>query len=100
MMAGAVADAARDALAAGLSVVPPAEDGTKRPLTEWKLYQSEHPSAGKLASWYGRDGRTGLGAVCGAISGNLECFEFDCPDTYRAFLDAATAAGLAELVER
>ena len=34
------------------------------------------------------------------FSGNLEALDFDCPATYRAFVDLAIAAGLGELVER
>lgn len=94
---GAVALAA---LRVGLSVVPPEEDGSKRPVTAWKRYQAEPPSEGILAGWYRGGHRSGVGFVCGRVSGNLECLEFDDPDTYRAFMEAAIATGLGDVVDR
>lgn len=91
-------DEARGALAAGISVVPPAEDGTKRPLGTWKRYMKVPPTDGQLARWYGD--RTGIGFVCGSVSGGLECLEFDDLETYRRFKAAAEVVGLAVLVAR
>ena len=84
---------------AGLCVVPPKEDGSKAPLGEWKEYQSQRPSESALDQWYS-NGRTGLGVVCGAVSGNLETLDFDDRDTYLGFKELAKASGLGELVER
>lgn len=86
--------------AAGLCVVPPSEDGSKAPLSAWKLYQTRLPSEEQLTAWYGSGQRSGIGYVCGPASGNLECFEFDDDETYRAFLTAAEAVGLGSLLER
>ncbi len=92
--------AARDAYANGLCVVPPAQDGSKRPLGEWKAYQTERPTRERMREWYSEDGtRTGLGLVCGAVSRNLEAFEFDDAPTYEAFLELAHQAELGGLVE-
>jgi len=91
-----VALAARQA---GLSVVPPREDGSKAPVGEWKAYQRRQPTEAELRAWYA-GGRAGIGLVCGAVSGGLECLEFETEDVYQAFCDAATAAGLGPLVER
>lgn len=93
-----VRDTARAASAAGISVVPPAEDGTKRPLGQWAAYQAAAPSADQLDAWYAGDGRSGVGFVCGAVSGNLECLEFEDRETLSAFVAAADAVGLGELV--
>lgn len=101
-----VRDAALQAHARGLSVLPPHEDGTKSPLAPdgtWKRFQAERASLDELHRWYGTKGppkRTGLGAVTGAVSGGLSLFEFDCRATYLKFKEAAAALGLAELVER
>ena len=71
----------------------PAEDGSKRPLTEWAIYQRRLPTAGKLRAWYADAHLSGIGFVCGAISGGLECLEFDDPETYQRFRDTAALAG-------
>jgi hypothetical protein len=73
-----------EAHAAGLSVIPPAQDGTKRPYVPgskggaWKMYQSQRPPLALLTQWYDpRNGLTGIGLACGAVSGNLEVLDFD-----------------------
>ena len=98
---GAGHDIAAEALAAhnaGLRVLPPSEDGAKKPLGEWKAAQTMRATTEDLQSWYGP--RCGLGIVCGTISGNLEALDFDCPETYRAFVDLARETHLRALVER
>lgn len=84
---------------AGLSVVPPAEDGTKRPFGPWAEYQEHRASKGQISAWYSR-GRTGLGIVQGKVSGNLETLEFDDYDTYLAYKALADTSGLGELVRQ
>jgi hypothetical protein len=98
---GPILDAAREALLAGLSVVPPAEDATKRPMGGWKRYQHQRPTPEDLQQWYGGPSpRRGIGLVCGAVSGGLELLEFENAKAYAEFVAAATDAGLGELVER
>lgn len=100
-MTGPILDAAREALLAGLSVVPPAEDGSKRPMGGWKRYQRQRPTPEDLQQWYGGHGpRRGIGLVCGAVSGGLELLEFENAEAYAEFVAAAKDAGLGELVER
>ena len=84
---------------AGLSVVPPAEDGTKRPYCEWTDYQQRRPAREQVEAWYSGN-RNGLGIVNGAVSGGLESIEFDDHITYIAFNADAEAAGLGDLVKR
>ncbi len=104
-------DTALIALDLGLSPLPPMEDGSKRPLADiqvpdekrggyrwtWEPYQRVPASREKVLEWY-RGGRGAVGLCCGC--GSLECFEFDCRDTYDAFLETATELGLGELVNR
>jgi hypothetical protein len=99
-------DEALAAHAAGLAVLPPRQDGTKRPDGQWKAAQHTRPTEAEIRAWYA-NGRTGLGIVCGAVSGNLEMLELDHPlagadrnGTWRALLEAARAAGCYELLER
>lgn len=85
------------ALAAGLSVLPAATDGTKRPAITWRQYQHQKPTVDNLHQWFNGDSYDGLGYVCGTISGNLEMFEFEARavqnGTYDLFLQAAATAG-------
>ena len=81
------------------STVPPAQDGTKMPITAWKAFQRQRPSRQCIDSWYA-DGRSGVGVITGAVSRNAEMFEFDDRATYDAFINAANAVGLGPLVDR
>lgn len=98
----AILDAALSAHDAGLCVLPPREDGSKRPMSEWKQYQTKRPAEATIRSWYGR--RTGLGLVCGTVSGNLECLEFEgraiSAGLGDEFADRGDDVGLGELLER
>jgi hypothetical protein len=89
--------AALAALQAGLSTIPPRTDGSKAPIAEWKQYQSRLPSESEIASWY-RNGQTGVGLITGAVSGNLECLDFDDREAWQEFKRAAQAAGLVSLL--
>jgi len=94
-------DHARRYHEAGLAVMPPKQDGSKRPYPgSWTEYQQRTPTPSELRGWYRAGSLTGIGAICGAISGNLELFEFDCFETYLAFGELAEATGLQELVHR
>lgn len=77
---------------AGLCVLPAAEDGSKRPAVDWKNYQTIRPDTAQLHAWFGDGRRTGIGVVCGAVSGGLEMCELE----GRAVLDGALTT-LAEL---
>lgn len=83
-------------------MVPPRDDGSKRPIEAWKDFQSARPSADQMAAWYVEQGRSGMGVVCGRVSGDLELLEFDDRATYDAYKDAASEidGGLRELVAR
>jgi len=83
---------AAEIVSTGKDGIPSAEKWT------WKHWQYERPTRHQLEGWYGNS--AGLGTLCGKIAGNLEAFEFDDRDVYRAFHDTAEAAGLGELVER
>lgn len=64
--------------AEGFSVLPVVEDGRKCPdVGKWTQYQREQPTAQQLGEWYNGTGRTGVGLVTGAISGNIEMFELE-----------------------
>lgn len=94
-----ILDTALRALRAGLSVVPPLEDGSKAPDGKWKTYQERRPTESELQGWYA-NGRTGLGIVCGQVSGGLEVLDFDEPGLYQEFKLRCEQAGLGEVLER
>lgn len=96
----AVFVAARAAYGAGLSILPPVEDGSKRPQPnadgEWNSYKKTRAAAKEMNRWY--PGRSGLGVVVGPA--NVECWDFDDRQTYEAMRDASKAGGLLPLIER
>ena len=96
MMYSPVLTTARMAYRANICVLPPAEDGSKRPdVASWASFQDVRPSREQMLVWYGDDQRTGVGLLCGEVSSGLECFEFDDHDTYVAFRKRAKETGLA-----
>jgi replicative DNA helicase len=97
-----ILDVARQAAAAGLSVVPPRQDGTKRPDGTWANYQTAPPTPAELDGWYAGGQRTGIGLVCGAVSGHLEMLEFEgrAQPLWKPFVQACAAAGLDDVLDR
>lgn len=90
-------------LRAGISVVPVANDGTKRPAFAWQRFQSELPTADELVSWF-KDGVDGVGVVTGAVSGNLEMLELEgkavAGKMHLEIAEIANSSGLGELWTR
>lgn len=96
--------AALEAYAAGLCVIPPREDGTKAPdVASWTRYQAERPTEAQLRGWYAK-GRTGVGVICGQVSGGLEMLELEgravAEGVSQQFRELCDAAGLGELLSR
>ena len=61
-----------------ISVVPVAMDGSKRPgIYSWNKYQDQRPTTEELVDWFGKGSQQGVGAICGAVSGNLEMLELE-----------------------
>jgi len=62
----------------GLTVVPTANDGSKRPAIAWQDYTHAGPTEQQIRDWFTPDGGPdGLGLICGATSGNLEMLEVE-----------------------
>ena len=55
-------EAALAALGAGISTVPPRQDGSKRPIGSWGDHMERRADAAEVAGWYAR-GITGVGWV-------------------------------------
>lgn len=62
---------------AGCSVWPPMQDGTKRPIGEWKRFMVERASRPLLEQIYTDTEHDGVGIICGKVSGNLEMLELE-----------------------
>ena len=63
-------------LAQGISVVPVANDGTKRPALAWQKYQEQLPTSDEVLLWFKQD-IDGVGVITGKVSGNLEMLELE-----------------------
>jgi putative DNA primase/helicase len=100
-------DAARSARGVGICVIPAATNGSKAPWPDgatWARWQSELPDDEDLARWFANGRYTGMGVVCGAVSGNVEMLEFEgravTEGVLDAFIAAAEACGLGDTCER
>src|SRR5215207_2502907 len=98
----AVAEVARAASVAGLCVLPPRQDGSRAPdATSWTEYQRRPSTAAELTRWYSDPQRSGIGYVCGRISGGLELLDFDDRGSaWDPFLALIADNGLGDLWER
>lgn len=64
-------------LKAGLSVLP-AVKARKRPAVgAWKTWTQRLPTEIEVEAWFS-NGHEGVCVIAGAVSGNLECIDFDC----------------------
>ncbi len=87
-----VLEAAYAYLRAGLSFIPIAGDGSKRPdgrllpkianengtqRTTWKPFQERTPTEEETRRWFAGSNPPGVAVIGGAVSGNLECIDFD-----------------------
>ncbi|WP_174501635.1 bifunctional DNA primase/polymerase, partial [Streptacidiphilus melanogenes] len=98
--------AAAELDAAGLNVIPIKADGTKMPnLPKWKQYQTERTTLAQHDKWFAPDrydgAHTGIGYICGSVSGNVGMVEFEGRAVVDNLLDEAAelmdAHGLIEL---
>ncbi len=94
-----VHEAALAACQAGISVIPPKEDGSKAPdVPSWKQYQKTPASPAQIDIWYSKP-RTGLGFVTGAVSKNLLPLDFDRLEAYFKFREVAEKFGESALID-
>ncbi len=87
----------------GISVVPVATDGTKRPgIASWKQYQETRPTTTELMTWFAD--AQGVGVICGKVSGNLEMLELEgravADKMHLDLKEMAGNAGLGEVWDR
>ena len=81
---------ARELHDAGLCVLPVKRDGSKAPdVRSWTQYQAKASTPEEHDQWFG-DGRTGIGILTGAVSGNIELIEFEGRAIAEGLLDEIT----------
>jgi hypothetical protein len=84
----------------GISVVPVANDGSKRPAFAWQRFQQELPIADELLMWF-KDDVQGIGVITGAVSGNLEMLELEgravAQKMHLEIAEIASSSGLSDL---
>jgi AAA domain/Bifunctional DNA primase/polymerase, N-terminal len=97
--------AARDWFDAGFAVIPSHPDGGKRPFGMWKPYQAQRPTWADIEGWLSTGAYTGIGVICGSVSGNAELIEIEGPTEVAAVaigkvMAVAKDLGLDDLVNR
>ena len=84
------------AYAAGLSILPVRDDGSKAPAgPSWEQYKKDRATPAGMRAW-GFENRDGFGMVAGPVSGYRETWDFDCPETFEAYVEAANQMGLGD----
>jgi hypothetical protein len=85
---------------AGLQLLPVREDGSKAPdVASWAMFKATRASLEQMRAW-DFSTRAGFGVVGGAVSGHVDPWDFDCFATFNAFIEAADACGLGDVVRR
>lgn len=88
---------------AGMCVIPAMADGSKRPFGYWKDYQDKRPDRNQVDKWYKTSRDSGVGLICGTVSGGLEMLEIEAvrmdSESLRKVDVAMEDHGLADLWE-
>lgn len=85
---------------AGYSIIPILANGTKKPQLKWEQYQTERATRDQVKQWFTNSPTSGIGIICGAVSGNVEMLELEGRandgETHTLILDAMREAGLGD----
>lgn len=85
--------------AAGISVLPIRSDGSKGPaVAHWKELQTRRLTAEERSAVFANG--NWIGAIAGAVSGNLNPLDFDCPGLCDDFEAVCAEHGFGDLVQR
>lgn len=93
-----ITDAAIEQACKGVSVIPVGDN--KRPIDKWKQLQGRIPSESEIRKLFSNPKVVGLAAVCGKVSGGLECLDFDDPAKYQQWFDRVGERGIRLPVQR
>lgn len=69
-------ETALEYLNAGLSIIP-VNPEDKRPLGKWKEFQTRRPTPDEATKLFTDHPGANVAVICGKVSGNLECIDFD-----------------------
>lgn len=90
-----VLEAAKDFVTSGLSILP--LRGKQPALKSWRYYQKNRPYPADVRRWHEERLLSGVGLICGRISGNLVVLDFDSQaaveefeDTFPTLIDTLT----------
>jgi hypothetical protein len=90
-------------LTQGISVVPVANDGSKRPAFAWQRFQQELPTPDELLMWF-KDDVNGIGVITGKVSNSLEMLELEgravAQKMHLDIAEIANNSGLGDLWQR
>ncbi|HJT79288.1 MAG TPA: bifunctional DNA primase/polymerase, partial [Gemmataceae bacterium] len=87
---GSPLDAALAYRRAGLSVIPVRTDGSKQPaVAQWKRFQKDPPPENAIRAYWSEP--RGIAVVCGRVSGNAECIDFDRGDLFGPWCEVVEA---------
>lgn len=85
-------------LAAGLSCLPAAKAKKRPAIGGWKNWQSRLPTKVEVKAWFSNP-HDAICVVAGAVSGNLECMDFDQHgELFAAWMEKVDTGLLAKLV--
>lgn len=76
----------------GISIIPIQPD-SKKAAIKWEPFQKRRMSTGEARQHFTNGRQVAL--VGGAVSGNLECLDFDQPDLFQPFLDTVESVNPA-----
>lgn len=108
VMTNSVLEAALSYRSAGLSVIPIGLNGLKQPAftvlphapdperpgrvkATWQPYRHRLATGEELRRWFGTGRPCGIALICGAVSGGLECLDFDDGEIAQRFLETLRA---------
>lgn len=83
-------EAALTYLDRGYSVIPILANGTKKPQLKWEKYQTALPTVLEVTKWWRTSPESGVGIICGAVSGNVEMLELEARANTAEALDKIT----------
>lgn len=61
----------------GYSIIPILANGTKKPQLKWEQYQTVAATRDQVEQWFKTSPASGIGIICGAVSGNVEMLELE-----------------------
>mgnify|MGYP001218794323 CR=1 FL=1 len=97
-MGRAEIETAKRFAANGLSVIPIRANGSKAPLCKWQEFQRRIMTNSEIEDRFAP--HCGIGIVCGAVSGNLECIDFDEQEVFENLKEKFKNTSVEQIITR